>query len=144
MISVHQLAEIISHSPKGTVLRQTSRQPGRERYSGLCPLHQERTPSFDVFVGADGAGHYYCHGCQQGGSGEWWLSKVEGRTIRKAGAVKPDPQLQQRRQQERMREDCRQLVLDASPDLPPEAEAFLGEPDTLTLLQLRLRRRLSR
>jgi hypothetical protein len=101
MISVHQLADIISRSLKGTALKQISRQFGRERYRGLCPWHQEKTPSFDVFVGADGAGHYFCHSCHESGSAEWWLRKVEGKNI---GTIKPDPELRRARERQKRRE----------------------------------------
>ena len=140
MISVHQLAEMISTSAKGTSLRQTSRQPGRERFTGLCPFHSEKTPSFDVFVGADGAGHYYCHGCHTGGSAAWWLHKVEGT----AGGLMPDPEISRRRQERKQREERRQLLLDVNPDLPPEAEEFVDAGDSFSVLQLRVRAKLAR
>jgi hypothetical protein len=127
MISVHQLAEIISHSPKGTALRQISRQPGKERYRGLCPFpHHERTPSFDVFVGADGAGHYFCHSCHESGSAEWWQRKVEGKNI---GTIKPDPGIvRQRKQEQRRAQQLRSLerrFYDQYPDAVPEWQWFL-------------------
>jgi hypothetical protein len=100
MISVHQLAEIISRSPKGTPLKQISRMPGKERYRGLCPFHHERTPSFDVFVGYDHAGHYFCQGCKEGGSAEWWLRKVDGKNI---ATVKPDAGLKRQRELQKRR-----------------------------------------
>lgn len=34
------------------------------RLVGLCPLHQEKTPSFHVYVDDD---HYYCFGCRAHG-----------------------------------------------------------------------------
>ncbi|MDZ7705148.1 MAG: DNA primase [Trueperaceae bacterium] len=37
---------------------------GRERYKGLCPFHDEKTPSFHVLRDK---GFYYCFGCQAKG-----------------------------------------------------------------------------
>jgi DNA primase len=42
----------------------TGQQAGRFEYVGLCPLHQETRPSFDVNTRKD---VFYCHGCGQGG-----------------------------------------------------------------------------
>jgi len=32
-------------------------------YKGLCPFHDEKTPSFAIFTGNDGNDRYNCHGC---------------------------------------------------------------------------------
>ncbi len=37
-----------------------------DRFVGLCPFHQERTPSFTVYPGSD---TYWCYGCFQKGDG---------------------------------------------------------------------------
>lgn len=37
---------------------------GRDRYKGLCPFHDEKTPSFHVL---NDKGFYYCFGCQAKG-----------------------------------------------------------------------------
>jgi hypothetical protein len=34
------------------------------RMIGLCPLHEEKTPSFNIFLGSNS---YYCFGCEHGG-----------------------------------------------------------------------------
>ena len=39
------------------------RRSGAE-YAGLCPFHNEKTPSFNV---TPSRGLYYCHGCGVGG-----------------------------------------------------------------------------
>lgn len=39
---------------------------GRE-WRGLCPFHQEKTPSFTVFAGKDNADRFQCFGCGRSG-----------------------------------------------------------------------------
>lgn len=45
------------------------------RYVGLCPFHQEKSPSFGVSRGKD---FYYCFGCQATGDAFTFLRHVEG------------------------------------------------------------------
>lgn len=51
---------------------------GPRELVGLCPFHQERTPSFEV---NDGKGTYHCHGCGVGGDAISLLTKLEGMTF---------------------------------------------------------------
>lgn len=44
------------------------------RYKGLCPFHNEKTPSFVV---SPGLGIYKCFGCQKGGNGIQFLMDIE-------------------------------------------------------------------
>jgi DNA primase len=44
-------------------------------WTGLCPFHQEKTPSFRVNPTKR---VYYCHGCHEGGSVFTFLERVEG------------------------------------------------------------------
>ena len=46
------------------VRRYVSLRPGGGRQMGLCPFHQEKTPSFSV---NEAEGFFYCFGCQAGG-----------------------------------------------------------------------------
>jgi DNA primase len=80
------------------------RKAGRN-YTGLCPFHGEKTPSFSV---NEEGGFYHCFGCGAGGNAFTFLSKVEGitfpeavrRLAAKAGVALPqaerDPQAQER------------------------------------------------
>src|SRR5919201_4807667 len=45
------------------------------RYVGLCPFHEERTPSFSV---SPEKGTYYCFGCQRGGDAISFVEESEG------------------------------------------------------------------
>jgi DNA primase len=54
---------------------------GKRELVGLCPLHQERTPSFEV---NDSKGQYHCHGCGAGGDAIRFLMTAERMTFRQA------------------------------------------------------------
>ncbi len=56
------------------------RKSGSE-YAGLCPFHNEKTPSFTV---SDKKGFFYCFGCQEKGSAFDFLIKTEGLTFPEA------------------------------------------------------------
>src|SRR2546423_5776660 len=45
------------------------------RFTGLCPFHDERTPSFSV---SPEKGTYYCFGCQRGGDAISFVEETEG------------------------------------------------------------------
>jgi DNA primase len=51
------------------------------RYVGLCPFHNEKTPSFSV---DREKGFYYCFGCQKGGDAIKFLMEQEKLTYREA------------------------------------------------------------
>src|SRR5512145_2293108 len=45
------------------------------RYTGLCPFHEERTPSFSV---SPDRGTYHCFGCGVGGDAIRFVQELEG------------------------------------------------------------------
>ena len=53
----------------------TLRSAGSGSLKGLCPFHDEKTPSFQV---TPGRGFYHCFGCQEGGDVITFVMKVEG------------------------------------------------------------------
>ncbi len=53
-------------------------KPKGGRYWGLCPFHQEKTPSFTV---TSDKGVYYCFGCHQGGSIYSFVMEMEKLTF---------------------------------------------------------------
>jgi DNA primase len=73
---VRAAADIVEVASAYTELRRRG-----ARYVGLCPFHEERTPSFSV----DPANNlYYCFGCQAGGNVFNLLEEKEGLDFRQA------------------------------------------------------------
>jgi DNA primase len=68
------LVEVISESVP------TLKRRGR-RFVGLCPFHQEKTPSFHVNPETN---HFHCFGCQEGGDAIAFLQRIEGYTFLEA------------------------------------------------------------
>ena len=50
------------------------RKAGAQNYSGLCPFHKEKSPSFSVHAGRQ---FYHCFGCGQSGDIFSFVSKIE-------------------------------------------------------------------
>jgi len=55
--------------------RTELRRSGADSYTGLCPFHDERTPSFSVQPSGK---VYYCFGCQQAGDAFNFVMATEG------------------------------------------------------------------
>jgi DNA primase len=55
--------------------RTELRRAGPARYEGLCPFHDERTPSFGIDPGQK---VYYCFGCQAAGDVFTFVQETEG------------------------------------------------------------------
>ena len=67
---VREAADIVEVIGARTDLRRVG-----TRYTGLCPFHDEKTPSFSVDAEK---GFYYCFGCQQGGDTIGFVQETEG------------------------------------------------------------------
>src|SRR6185369_14932773 len=50
-------------------------------FTGLCPFHKEKTPSFHVNAER---GFFHCFGCKESGSAVDFIMKVEGHTFPEA------------------------------------------------------------
>ncbi|MGO8757998.1 MAG: DNA primase [Terracidiphilus sp.] len=50
------------------------RKAGAQRFTGLCPFHKEKTPSFSVHAGQQ---FYYCFGCHETGDVFSFVGKIE-------------------------------------------------------------------
>jgi len=67
---VREAADIVEIVSAHTDLRRQG-----ERFVGLCPFHDERTPSFSV---KPRDGFYYCFGCEAGGDAIRFVQEKEG------------------------------------------------------------------
>lgn len=67
---VREAADIVEIVSQHTDLRRQG-----ERFVGLCPFHDERTPSFSV---KPAEGFYYCFGCEAGGDTIRFVQEKEG------------------------------------------------------------------
>ena len=67
---VRDSADIVEIVAAHTDLRRQG-----ERFVGLCPFHEERTPSFSV---KPAGGFYYCFGCEAGGDVIKFVQEKEG------------------------------------------------------------------
>lgn len=71
-------------------------------YSGCCPFHQEKSPSFHVYRDK---GYYHCFGCQANGNAIRFLMDIDGRNFldvmnelsSKAGIELPKDQFEQKK-----------------------------------------------
>ncbi|MEQ8666521.1 MAG: DNA primase [Rhodospirillales bacterium] len=85
---------------------QLKKAGGRGEWSGLCPFHNEKTPSFTV---SDDKGFYHCFGCGEHGSVFDFVMKTEGlsfpeaveRLAHDAGLEVPRDTPEERRRQEK-------------------------------------------
>ena len=57
------------------------RKSGAQNYSGLCPFHKEKTPSFSVHATRQ---YYYCFGCHEKGDVFNFVQKLENITFPEA------------------------------------------------------------
>jgi DNA primase len=71
------IALVRERSPIEDVVRDhvNLRPAGGGSLKGLCPFHDEKTPSFHV---TPSRGFYHCFGCQEGGDVITFVQKVEG------------------------------------------------------------------
>jgi DNA primase len=71
----------------GVIGRSTALRRQGKNWVGLCPFHNERTPSFNV---NPEKGVWHCHGCKEGGNLVQFLQKIDSlsfpETVRRMGA----------------------------------------------------------
>jgi DNA primase len=73
---VKQATDVLSLVGEYTQLKRVGRS-----YMGLCPFHQERTPSFSI---DPEQGLFYCFGCRKGGDIIRFLQEIEGMSFTEA------------------------------------------------------------
>ena len=57
------------------------RTAGAQRFTGLCPFHKEKSPSFSVNAGRQ---YFYCFGCHESGDVFSFVAKIENLTFPEA------------------------------------------------------------
>ena len=75
--TVKQQADIVKVIGSYILLRKA----GAQNYSGLCPFHKEKSPSFSVHAGRQ---FYHCFGCGQSGDVFSFVGKIENATFPEA------------------------------------------------------------
>ncbi len=79
MISEDKIAEIRARAPIAEIVgNYVSLKKSGNSLRGLCPFHNEKTPSFYVHPGR---GFYHCFGCKASGDVFSFLMHVEGKTF---------------------------------------------------------------
>ena len=58
----------------GVVSQYVALRKVGQRWSGLCPFHNEKTPSFSVNAEE---GFFYCFGCQKSGDAITFVREIE-------------------------------------------------------------------
>lgn len=71
-------------SLSGLIGRTVKLRKSTGGFVGLCPFHQEKTPSFHV---SDARGSYHCFGCGAHGSLFDWVMETQGRSFAEAVAL---------------------------------------------------------
>jgi DNA primase len=75
--TVKQQADIVKVIGSYILLRKA----GAQNYSGLCPFHKEKSPSFSVHAGRQ---FYHCFGCGQSGDVFSFVGKIENASFPEA------------------------------------------------------------
>ncbi|WP_441285931.1 DNA primase [Sorangium sp. KYC3313] len=82
MISPETIALVKERTDLVALIGESVRLARRgHSFTGLCPFHKEKTPSFHV---SPSRGFYHCFGCKETGSAIDFVMKLEGRTFAEA------------------------------------------------------------
>src|SRR6187397_712487 len=66
---VREVTDIVALASEHIALKRVGR-----RFSGLCPFHSEKSPSFSI---NPEMGVYYCFGCQKSGDAITFIREIE-------------------------------------------------------------------
>ena len=82
-INTDDIATVKARSSLEDVVREhvTLRNAGPGALKGLCPFHDEKTPSFNI---RPGVGAWHCFGCDEGGDVISFVQKVDHLTFAEA------------------------------------------------------------
>ena len=112
----------------------TLRNAGGGSQKGLCPFHDEKSPSFHV---TPSRGFYHCFGCQAGGDVINFLMQIDGLTFAEAVERLADKYgVQLRREEGDVRDDrpkgpARQRLIEANRQAQEFYAAQLASPDAV-------------
>ncbi len=112
----------------------TLRNAGGGSQKGLCPFHDEKSPSFHV---TPSRGFYHCFGCQAGGDVINFLMQIDGLTFAEAVERLADKYgVQLRREEGDVRDDrpkgpARQRLIEANREAQEFYAAQLATPDAV-------------
>ncbi len=127
-----------------TVRQYVALKRAGSNYKGLCPFHDENTPSFNVHPGM---GIYKCFGCGEGGNALQFLMAIEGwsfpetvRNLAERAGVEIPEESPEEAEKARKRREGRKVYL----DIMASARAFFeknlwGEPGAAARLYLKER-----
>lgn len=130
------LEELKSRAPIASIIGQTVRlkAAGAGKYKGLCPFHDEKTPSFHV---DEAKGLYHCFGCKASGTAVNFVMAAENLTfmdaVRKVAAhagmevprtgARVDPERERRRRRAREALDAAQAYFETELRAPSGSAA---------------------
>lgn len=114
---------------------QLKKAGGRGEWSGLCPFHNEKTPSFTV---SDDKGFYHCFGCGEHGSVFDFVMKTDGLSFPEAvERLANDAGLEVPRDtpEERQRQERRKTLVDVTEAAAAYFERCLRMPEGKAALE---------
>ena len=77
-IPQHTIDQILDRTDIVDLIGQRVKLKTGRTYSGCCPFHQEKTPSFHVYRDKQ---YYHCFGCQANGNAIRFLMDIDNRNF---------------------------------------------------------------